>query len=113
MIHVYMDDFRRCPKGFVLARTTEECIQLLEQSKVGILSLDHDMGWDQPNGFEVVKHMVLHRLYPREIYLHTSCANGRANMYQHLYNNKPDDVSVYGHPMPQEVLDRVAAEADA
>ena len=113
MIHVYMDDIRPCPKGFVLARTGEECLLLLEQCEVGILSLDHDMGWEEPNGFEIVKELVRRSLYPKEIYLHSSSALGRMNMFQHLYAHKPPHVRVHTAPMPHEVLERVSAEAEA
>lgn len=112
MIHVYLDDLRPCPKGFVLARSARECILLLEECEVDILSLDHDLGWDEPNGFEVVKHMVRHRLYPREIYLHTSNVLGKMNMFQHLYQYKPEHVKVHHYAIPRERLEQIAATAE-
>lgn len=112
MINVFLDDLRSCPKGFVPAKEAAECILLLEECEVDVLSLDHDLGWNQPNGFEVVKHMVRHSLYPREIYLHTSDAVGRANMLQHLYLYKPEHIKLYQHPVPWEKLQRIAAEAE-
>jgi len=108
LIHVYMDDVRPCPKGFVLCRTVDETIALLKECEVGILSLDYEMGWDQPPGYAVVEFMVTHGIYPREIYLHTSSSMGRAKMFQQLYKNKPLHVAVHSYPMPDEVLRRVA-----
>ncbi|EGL17807.1 hypothetical protein HMPREF9413_4395 [Paenibacillus sp. HGF7] len=46
MINVYVDDLRDCPIGFVVARTFQEAIHLLETHEVDILSLDHDLGED-------------------------------------------------------------------
>ena len=45
MIHVYLDDLRPCPQGFTLAKDVKECISLLQECEVDILSLDHDLGW--------------------------------------------------------------------
>jgi len=111
LINVYMDDTRPCPAGFVLARTVDECIALLNECEVDILSLDHDMGWHQPTGYEVAKYIVTHGKYPREIYLHTSSAIGRANMFHLLMRQKPDGVKVHAFAMPDEVLARAAAAA--
>ena len=47
MIHVYLDDLRPCPQGFALAKDAKECISLLQEFEVDILSLDHDLGWSR------------------------------------------------------------------
>jgi hypothetical protein len=99
MINLYLDDMRRCPDGFVLAKNVEECIAILDKNEVNICSLDFDLGWGQPTGFEVAKHIVLSGRYPKEIYLHTSSDLGRVQMYQTLYQNLPDGVKLYNHAM--------------
>lgn len=104
MIHLFLDDWRPCPKGFVLARTAEECILLLRECEVGILSLDFDLGWNEPTGLDVVRVMVTERLYPREIFLHSSSASGRQSMYQLLYPNKPEGVLLVNGPMGEDRL---------
>lgn len=109
MINVYLDDFRPCPKGFVLARNVEECLLLLGNCKVDILSLDHDLGIGEPTGFDLVKQMVEKGYYANEIYLHSSSRSGRMNMYELLQQHKPDNVIIYEHPIPANVLERVAA----
>lgn len=109
MIHVYLDDYRNCPKGFVLAQTAEECKLMIDERSIDILSLDFDLGWGQPTGFEVVRHLVLEGKYPKRIYLHTSSADGKMQMYQHLAKNLPKDVLLHGGPMPQSLLDEIAA----
>jgi hypothetical protein len=106
-----LDDLRPCPKGFVLARNVEELILLLEQSEVGIVSLDHDLGWNEPNGLEAARRMVEQGLYPQEIYLHSSNPLGRSSMYQLLYGHKPAEVKLHLIPMPDEVMDRIAKES--
>lgn len=41
---VYLDDVRDCPQGWVLARSADQAIELLETGKVEEISLDHDLG---------------------------------------------------------------------
>lgn len=110
MIHVYLDDYRSCPKGFVLARTSEECKLLIDEEQIDVLSLDFDLGWGQPTGFEVVRHLIQSGNYPKRIYLHTSSAAGKVQMYHHLSEHLPSYVLLYGGPMPQSLLDEIAAE---
>lgn len=107
-INVYLDDVRNCPPGFVLARTYYECIELLQKHDVHILSLDHDLGDDNPyagytrlswSGYDVCKYIVEHNRWPDMIYLHTANPVGRDNMYQLLSRYKPDHVKLYRGPM--------------
>ncbi|WP_424768880.1 cyclic-phosphate processing receiver domain-containing protein [Paenibacillus sp. sgz302251] len=108
MIHVYLDDFRACPKGFVLASNAEECKQLLDLETVDILSLDFDLGWAQPTGYEVVRHIVETGRYPEKIYLHTSSVAGRMQMYHMLSTNMPPHVKLHNGPMPDELINKIA-----
>lgn len=103
-IHVYLDDWRQCPKGFVLAKNMEECLTLLESYEVDILSLDHDLGWHEPTGTELVAEIISRKCYAKRIYLHTSSTEGRMRMHQMLYAAKPDEVEVYPHPVPAQLL---------
>lgn len=107
MIHVYLDDYRACPEGFVAALNVMECIELLNSCEVDILSLDYDLGWGQPNGFEVVRHMVERKVFAKRIYLHTSSPSGRMHMYQMLYQHKPENVQLVNGPMPEALLEQV------
>ncbi|MEJ8305547.1 cyclic-phosphate processing receiver domain-containing protein [Saccharibacillus sacchari] len=109
-IHLYMDDWRPCPEGFALARTGEECLEMLKVCEVDILSLDHEMGPGELSGSEVAARIVANGTFPREIYLHTSSEYGRRSMYQTLYAGKPDDVILHKGSMPEEVRRKVAAE---
>ena len=40
---LYVDDLRRCPEGWVLARTNTEAIRLLATGYVEEISIDHDI----------------------------------------------------------------------
>lgn len=111
-MNVYLDDLRKCPKGFVLARNVEECIMLLEEYDVNILSLDHDLGAGEPTGTDVAAYIVRSGRYPREIYLHTSSEWGRSKMFHMLYQNKPEGVKVHMYGMPEDVLKREAEKAE-
>ncbi|RUT48130.1 cell division protein FtsJ [Paenibacillus anaericanus] len=111
MIHVYMDDVRRCPKGFTLVRSVDECIELLRVMEVDILSLDHDMGPGEKTGTEVATAIAQEGLYAREIYLHTSSIYGMKAMYEILYQNKPEHVVLHNGPIPFERLDEIAHAA--
>ncbi|WP_409346918.1 cyclic-phosphate processing receiver domain-containing protein [Paenibacillus sp. MBLB4367] len=110
MIHVYLDDFRPCPKGFVHAANAEECILLLDECDIDVLSLDYDLGWHAPTGLDIVRHMIAHSRYAKTIYLHSSSAIGRQKMYELLYLHKPEAVQLFMHAMPLELLRRIADE---
>ena len=108
MIHVYLDDCRPCPQGFVLARNVEECLLLLEAYEVDILSLDHDLGWKEPNGYEVARWIAEHRRFPKRVYLHSSDADARRRMFELLYVAKPDSMQLSSLPMPDDLVDEIA-----
>lgn len=87
-INLFVDDLREPPKGFVVARTVEEAIHLLETCNVKVLSLDHDMGEVDgrlnKTGYDLVKYFCEHGLSCQSIYLHTDNPVGRENMYETL-----------------------------
>lgn len=107
-INVYLDDHRPCPAGFVLAKNVEECLALLEHYEIDTLSLDHDLGWNEPSGTYLAEVMVERGLYARDIYLHSSSAHGRMRMFQLLFQNKPEHVRIHMVPMPDELIERIA-----
>ncbi|GGH22764.1 hypothetical protein GCM10008013_21410 [Paenibacillus segetis] len=111
MIHVYMDDVRRCPKGFTLVRSVDECLELLRVAEIDILSLDHDMGPGEKTGTYVATAIAAEGLYPREIYLHTSSMYDKNKMYEILHQNKPEHVVLHNGPIPFDRLDDIAIEA--
>jgi hypothetical protein len=104
MINVFLDDQRPCPANFRLARSVNECVRLLKRNKVKILSLDYDLGIGQPNGMDLVRYMVKHRLYARNIIIHSANPFGRFKMYSLLNENKPKHVSITVSPKPIYIL---------
>jgi hypothetical protein len=94
MINVFLDDLRKCPEGFTLARDYSECILLLSECEVNILSLDHDLGEGEPNGYDVAKWIVKNNRWPRRIRFHTANPVGRSNMIQLLQRYAPEWVEV-------------------
>ncbi|MNP17651.1 hypothetical protein D3C76_1100890 [compost metagenome] len=112
-IHLYLDDIRRCPKGFTLARTGEECLLMLREYEVDILSLDYELGYMSPMcGRDVVATIIREGLYPCEVYLHTSSMSGKQEMYQLFYEHKPADMILHNGPMSEETLQKIALSAD-
>ncbi|MFD2673042.1 cyclic-phosphate processing receiver domain-containing protein [Marinicrinis sediminis] len=103
-VHVYLDDWRPCPEGFVLAKNAEECLLLLRECRVGILSLDHDLGAGELTGTDLVIQMIQERLFADVIYLHTSSLEGKRRMHDMLQASKPEHVVVFPYPIPNEVL---------
>ncbi|USB35057.1 cell division protein FtsJ [Paenibacillus sp. YPG26] len=110
-MHLYMDDMRRCPAGFTLVRTGQECLEVLRTTQVDILSLDYDMGPEGMTGGEVAAVMANEGLFAREIYLHTSSLQGKMSMYETLYTCKPEDVILHNGPIPFDRLDEIADQA--
>ncbi|PYI55984.1 cell division protein FtsJ [Paenibacillus flagellatus] len=108
MIDLFLDDARPCPKRFTLARDAAECIELLKTCDVRVLSLDYDLGWNEPTGLEVARYIATEGNYPAVIYLHTSSPSGRQQMFQMLYANKPARTRLVNGPMPDDVKRRIA-----
>ncbi|WP_409346714.1 cyclic-phosphate processing receiver domain-containing protein [Paenibacillus sp. MBLB4367] len=100
MINVYLDDLRPRPKGYKLARTVKQCLKLIKRNKVNVLSLDYDLGFGRPTGFEIVQYVMKSKRYPKKIILHTANPFGRIRMYHALKLNKPRNVALVVRPEP-------------
>jgi hypothetical protein len=105
-INLFLDDLRPCPEGFMLARNVKEAMYYMKNYHINILSLDHDLGENEPTGYDFTIWMVGYGMWADKIYLHTSNPVGRANMYQLLDRYKPDNVKLYRSPMPNYLLNR-------
>ncbi|MNI55653.1 hypothetical protein D3C73_1106150 [compost metagenome] len=73
-----------------------------------VISLDHDLGWGNPTGYDVVLWIIEHHKYPKEIYLHSSSPSARVRMYEQLLLTKPAEVLVSNMPVPEERLQQIA-----
>ncbi|RKP56920.1 cell division protein FtsJ [Cohnella endophytica] len=108
MINVFLDDIRPCPRGFVVARSAEECLLLMSASAVRVLSLDYELGYGQPNGLAVVQGIIASGNYPKEVYVHSSSLMGREYMVRELRAANPAGVTIHDGPMPASVLEAAA-----
>ncbi|GAK09063.1 cyclic-phosphate processing receiver domain-containing protein [Geomicrobium sp. JCM 19038] len=106
MDKVFMDDVRESPGDHHLVRTAEDCIAILKTDlPLNHLSLDHDLGTDQKNGFEVVQYMIDHRRYAERITVHSANAPAGKRMYDALTEARrqgsfPYHVKIYLRPLP-------------
>lgn len=107
-INLYIDDLRRCPDGFIVARNYNEAINIINNNQINILSLDHDLGIDEngieKNGYDIVKYLCENGINPKKIYIHTDNVVGRDNMYHTLigarkrgFIKESVDIYVYGY----------------
>jgi hypothetical protein len=81
-------------------RSAAECMELLHSKKINKISLDYNLGFWKPTGYEVVKYMVNHRLYPKKIIIHSANPFGRMKMFNLLSRHIPKNVSVSIQPLP-------------
>lgn len=107
MIKLYVDDLRKCPEGWVLAKNIAEAIPYIRLGQVAMLSLDHDLGEENgvllPTGYDLVKQFCENGWEVKEIYLHTANPVGRENMYETLKASQrrgfiSDEIKVYNFP---------------
>jgi len=108
MVNLYLDDLRKCPKGFILAKTVEEALIIIKNNDINILSLDHDLGIDKngrlnKTGYDLVKYICENNILINNIYIHTDNVVGRENMYQTLIGAKrrgfiSNKCNIYNYP---------------
>ena len=113
MVNVFVDDLRKCPDNYLLFRTAEEFIEYLTnnpETKINVLSLDHDLGLEVMDGYELVKNIYYQfpELHIQEVRLHTDNGIGFRNMYHYFVsamdNNALPNVK-YVSPNVYDVID--------
>lgn len=112
-MNVYLDDLRKCPEGYVLAKTYEDAVKLIENNSINILSLDHDLGMNSngdlnKTGYDLVKYICENNVFINTIYIHTDNVVGRENMYQTLLGAKrrgfiSDKCKIYNFPIVNNI----------
>ncbi|MFB4164195.1 cyclic-phosphate processing receiver domain-containing protein [Alteribacillus sp. JSM 102045] len=104
--NIFLDDVRPSPDDHILVTTAEDCILMLQENKpVSHLSLDHDLGSNNKNGFEVVLYLLENKQFPERITIHSANAPAGKKMYNHLLDAKeagilPTHVKVLHRPLP-------------
>ncbi|MFC5711865.1 cyclic-phosphate processing receiver domain-containing protein [Thalassorhabdus alkalitolerans] len=105
-LNVFLDDVRQCPEEHVLAKTADDCIELIrEGNPITHLSLDHDLGSKEKNGYAVVLHMIEQGVYAQRITIHSANASEGKKMYKRLLEaqkdgNMPREIKVVHRPLP-------------
>lgn len=97
--NIYLDDIRIGPKApmsdnvktdwanWVICRHVDQVKSMLANGMVEDMSLDHDLGLENPSGYDLCKWMVEYKMYPKgDIYLHSSNPVGIKNMKELLEN---------------------------
>jgi len=78
---LYVDDIRRCPEGWHLARTITDAIRVLATAEVDTVSLDHDImcenGQNQHSSWETFEAVAFYIALmgdrkPKDIQIHTA-----------------------------------------
>jgi hypothetical protein len=88
-MRVYLDDIRKCPEGWVLARNVTEAKMLLETGDVTHLSLDFDLGYGEPTGLDLCRWMKQTGNWPHDaIEIHSSHPLGRQKMRAFIQENR-------------------------
>lgn len=88
-VKVYLDDVRRCPEGWVPARTVDEA-KLLLARVASHLSLDFDLGYGEPTGLDLCRWMRETGHWPAEkMEIHSSHPLGRAKMREFIETYGP------------------------
>ncbi|WML48783.1 hypothetical protein RCG23_01190 [Neobacillus sp. PS3-34] len=104
-ISVFMDDFRTCPIGYVLAEDIDECIHLLRNFSIDHLSLDHDLVSKTRNGLLLVHMMVEQQLFADRITIHSANSGAGKAMYMFLKQAQedfkmPPMIKIIHRPLP-------------
>ena len=80
-MRLWVDDLRPAPPGWVHARTIEEAQGWLLTGQVEEASLDHDLGFEQPDGSALVRWMARTGRWPKNRpVVHSMNPVGRAYM---------------------------------
>lgn len=125
---LWHDDVRPPPPGWVWARTNEKAKEFLSERLVTEISLDHDLGlhvldvpesgaddyWDKvieiansvtaedaETGLDLVEWMIIKRLVPHKVTIHSWNPDGAMRMATRLANNG-HDVIVQPYVVPKE-----------
>lgn len=96
---VYMDDRRETPEGWTRTYTAYETIELLKTGSVKTLSLDNDLGLDQPEGYNVMNWIeeqvfVNNFVAPEEIIIHSSNTARKSQMEAAIHNVRRHNASL-------------------
>lgn len=109
---LYVDDLRRCPDGWKLARTITEAISHLYAGRVTEISLDHDIAFLRGNDVKMHKEAFMAVAYfmaimptglrPEKVRIHTANVDAGWKMYDTLTKAGYKEIEVV--PLGDDVL---------
>jgi hypothetical protein len=83
-MHLWLDDLRPAPDGWVWAKSALEAIRILDAETVECISLDHDLGdtaVPEMTGYNVALHLAQRAFdgkpIPGAVFIHTANPVGR------------------------------------
>lgn len=89
-LKVWLDDVRPAPEGWARARSVAEAQVLLGPGRVTHLSLDYDLGFDQPTGLDLVRWMAVTGTWPSvRLEVHSTHPEGRRRMIEEIRGSSP------------------------
>ena len=85
---LYLDDYRRPPPGWTLARNYKDCVFLLGTEEFDEVSLDYSLG-ERFTGLDVLRWMAVNGRFPQKLNIHSSHSFGRAAMADFIRSHFP------------------------
>lgn len=88
MIKIWLDDERVAPIGWIWCKTPKEVIEIFNNNKIDIISLDHDLGEDDVigTGYDVIcyieEQVINGKIPPQTIVVHSANISARLKMEQ-------------------------------
>ncbi|EKZ0898461.1 cyclic-phosphate processing receiver domain-containing protein [Listeria monocytogenes] len=87
-MNIFVDDLREAPEKYDQAFTTAENFlewyALNEHPEIDLISLDHDLGEYNMDGYDLVKFLVDFNVSFHNIQFHTDNTEGFKNMYYYV-----------------------------
>lgn len=112
-MRLYVDDLRRCPDGWKLARTITDAISHLYAGRVDEISLDHDIAFLRGSDIRMHKEAFMSVAYfmavmpvelrPSKVRIHTANVDAGWKMHDLLAKAGYTDITVI--PLGDQVLD--------
>lgn len=121
-MRLYVDDLRRCPDGWKLARTITDAISHLYAGRVDEISLDHDIVFVRGADIRVHKETFMAVAYfmavmprdlrPSKVRIHTANVDAGWKMHDLLRNSGYADITVVplGDDVLQEDVEKIKRE---
>ena len=86
---LWLDDVRPAPEGWAWVKNVQTARVALRLGKVSEASLDHDLGEDEPTGYDLVSWMEETGCWPSgQVHVHSANPVGAARMRQVIDRRK-------------------------